>query len=121
MVRNTAHGLDYIKFMSLWQNYTILKFTTNEEPSYRNISVSAGVHIHTRHNPIIDFTDMETQALLCIEKKHSPGTFIFPVSLIENPELSHLILDPYESLTWTNDCETILSLCPSSSSISQGK
>ena len=97
MVRNTAHGLDYIKFMSLWQN-TILKFTTNEEPSYRNTSISAGVHIHTRHNPIIDFTDMETQALLCIKKKYSPGTFIFPVSLIENPELSHLFLDPDESL-----------------------
>lgn len=98
MVRNTAHGLDYIKFMSLWQNYTILKFTTNEEPSYRNISISAGVHIHTRHNPIIDSTDMETQALLCIKKKHSPGTFILPASLIENPELSHLFLDPDESL-----------------------
>ena len=57
------------------------------------------------------FTDMGAQALPCTEKKLSPGTFIFPFSLIENPELSHFLLDPDENLTWTSDSETILSLC----------
>lgn len=70
----------------------------------RDLSISAGVHRHTRHNPIIGLTDMETQALLCVEKKHSPGTFIFPFSLIENTELSHVLHDPDKNLTWTNGC-----------------
>mgnify|MGYP007134179582 CR=1 FL=1 len=118
-VKNTAHGLNYIKFMSLWHNSAIFKFTTNEELNHRDISISVCVYIHTRHNPIIVFTNMETQALLCIEKKHSPGTFIFPFFLIENPELRHHLLDPDKNLMWTNDSETILSPCSSSSSISQ--
>lgn len=57
------------------------------------------------------FTDMGSQALPCTEKKLSPGTFIFPFSLIENPELSHFLHDPDENLTWTSDSESILSLC----------
>ena len=85
----------------------------------RDLSISAGVHSHTRDNTVTGLTDMETQTLLCVEKKHFPGTFIFPVSLIKNPELNHLLLDPDKNLTHTNDSENIISLFLSSSSITK--
>lgn len=55
--------------------------------------------------------DTGALALPSTEREHSSGTFAFPFPLVENPELSHFLLDPHEDLTWANDSPTIFSLC----------
>lgn len=120
--QNTAHGLGYIKFVPLWHNCAIFKFTANDGTINWDNSISAGVQFHTRYNPIIGFHRHESTGNAMNREETFTWYFHFflsPSDKTQSLATSFLIL----MRTW---CEPVIlkpsfSLCSSSSSIKPSK